>query len=161
MTLTLKYNAADLAMARGDPGRLTVAFVIDASSPALENPLHFPVGTFVVPSGSNVTLDAAAGVLRVQTQALGSVVAVVTNPVGYVQTLRPDTALYSSFEPSASQVFGTKAQFQYLRVVQPQIGGRLLTIDPESGGYAYVDAVAVGPSDPPIAAGVVRGLRRF
>ena len=163
ITLTFKYNAADLAMAGGDPARLTVAFVIDASSPDIENPLHFPVGSFVAAPASNVSLDAAAGVLRVRTQALGSVVAVVTNPVAYVQTLEPQTPLYSSFDPAKSTVFGTKSQFAYLQLVEPQVGSRFLTIDPTTGGYAYVDAAKVGASSPPptVTAGVVRGLRRF
>jgi hypothetical protein len=46
-------------------------------------------------------------------------------------------------------LFGTKAQHSYLRVVEPQIGSRLLVLDAETGDYAYVNARDVGPSGPP------------
>jgi len=97
----------------------------------------------------------------VKTQAIGSVLSVVTNPVGYVQTVKPNTAEQSSFDPGSSQTFGTKAQFSYLQVVEPQVGTRLLVLDPATGNYSYVNATDVGPSGPPpnsSATAVVRGL---
>ena len=85
----------------------------------------------------------------------------MTNPVGYVQTVKPDTQLQSSFDAKASQSFGGTAQFSYLQVVEPQVGTRLLVLNPKTGNYAYVNATDVGPSGPPppsAATAVVRGL---
>ncbi|HVA23611.1 MAG TPA: hypothetical protein VMW62_04385, partial [Chloroflexota bacterium] len=158
--LTLKPNAADVAQSNGHPETLTAAYVIDALSPALENPLHFPVGTFVIFPPSNVVNDIASGTVTIQTQAIGSTIAVVTNPVGYVQATDAAPVL-SSFDPNNTQTFGTKPQFSYLQVVEPQIGNRLLVLDPDTGNYGYVNATDVGPSGPPPAktsSAVVRGL---
>src|SRR5205814_2280087 len=63
-------------------------------------------------------------------------------------------------DPATSQTFGTKPQFSTLQVVEPQIGARLLVLDPDTGNYSYVNAADVGPSGPPPArssAAVVRG----
>ncbi|MDE3075387.1 MAG: hypothetical protein KGJ86_08150, partial [Chloroflexota bacterium] len=160
--VTFKYNAADVGQANGNPNLLTAAYVIDANSPELENPLHFPVGTFVIFPPSATTLDTASGTITVQTQAIGSILSVVTNPVGYVQTTTPDAPLTSSFDPPTSQTFSTKSQFSYLQVVEPQIGSRLLVLDPDTNNYAYVNSTDVGPSGAPPTTGastaVVRGL---
>ncbi len=147
--ILFKYNSADLAMARGDPGILTAAYVLDEESPALENPLHFPVGTWVFFPPSLVKGDAGSGTISVRTQAIGSVFCVVANAIGYAQTLKPGAVLYSSFDVDHSAVFGAKKQFSYLRIMEPQIGSRLLVTDPDTGNYAYVDAKDVGPSGPP------------
>ncbi|HLY64653.1 MAG TPA: hypothetical protein VKU60_03880 [Chloroflexota bacterium] len=147
--MLFKYNSADLAMARGSASLLSAAYILDDNSPALENPLHFPVSTWVFVPPSNVKLDTASGTVAVSTQAIGSIFSVVTNNVGYAQTLRPDVPLYSSFDVNNSQVFGTKKQFSYLRVMEPQIGSRLLVMDVDTGNYAYVSAKDVGPSGPP------------
>ena len=91
----------------------------------------------------------------------GVVQAVVANPVSYVQTLAADAQEFSSFDPNASQSFGAKPQFSYLQVVNPQIGDRLLVLDPDTGNYGYVNAGDVGPSGPPperSSTAVVRGL---
>jgi len=82
--------------------------------------------------------------------------------VGYVQTLAPNTPELSSFDPGTSQTFGTKPQFAYLQVVEPQIGGRLLVLDPDTGNYGYVNAADVGLSGAPppkTSSAVVRGAR--
>ncbi len=51
--------------------------------------------------------------------------------------------------PDARAVsFGKVAQWSYFLVVQPQQGGRLYVWNPISENYAYIDAVAVGPSGP-------------
>lgn len=142
-----KYNSADLAMSHGDPSVLTAAYVLDADSPALENPLHFPVNTWIFFPPSNTTLDTASGTIAVRTQAIGSIFSVVSAPISYAQTLR-DTQLFSSFDPDTSRVFGAIKQFSYLRVVEPQIGSRLLVMEPETGNYSYVNANDVGPSGP-------------
>lgn len=149
VTVTLKYNGADLGQANGDPSMLGVAYVIDAASPDIENPNHFPAGTFVLFEPEAATLDAANGLIRVQTQAIGSAFTVLTQPLGYVQTLAPDTREFSSFDPATSLVFAVRPQFTYLQVVEPQIGMRLMVLDPRTNNYAYVNARDVGPSGPP------------
>ncbi len=159
--VTMKYNASDVGQANGNANNLAAAYVIDANSPEIENPLHFPPGTFVLFGPSYTTLDIAAGTLTVFTQAIGSVLSVVTNPVGYVQTVSSDAPVSSSFDPNTSQTFGTKPAQSYLQVVEPQVGTRLLVLDPATGNYGYVDAKDVGPSGPPpanSATAVVRGL---
>ena len=72
-----------------------------------------------------------------------------TNPVGYVQTLTASSGLYSSFDPASGQTFAGKPQFAYLQVVEPQVGSRLLVLDPIDKNYAYVNASDVGPSGAP------------
>jgi hypothetical protein len=148
ISVTFHYNAADLAMAHGDPHQLTAAYVIDHNTPAIANPMHFPDGTFVIFPPQNVSADAVAGNITIQTQALEGVVTVITNPVGFVQALS-SAQLFSSFDPGRSQVFGAVGQFGYLQVVEPQIGTRLLVMDPDTQNVAYVDATGVGPSGPP------------
>ncbi|MBV9120389.1 MAG: hypothetical protein JOZ39_06750, partial [Chloroflexi bacterium] len=157
--ITLKYNAADVGQANGNVNSLTAAYVIDENSPDIENPMHFPIGTFVVFAPEHSHLDPISGIIVVDTQAIGSVISVVTNPVGFVQTTS-NTPELSSFAGDAQQ-FGTKPPNTYLQVVEPQIGDKLLVLDPDSGNYAYVSASSVGPSGPPpgkSSAAVVRGL---
>lgn len=50
-------------------------------------------------------------------------------------------------DPSVS--FGLLAQWSPLQVMAPQTGNRLYVRNPKTGGVAYVDAGAVGPSGPP------------
>jgi len=160
--IEMKYNASDVGQAKGDPRTLTGAYVIDEHTPDIQNPLHFPLGTFVIFPSENVSTNTLTGTVTVFTDALGSTVAVVTNPVGYVQTLAPNTPELSSFDPGTSQTFGTKPQFAYLQVVEPQIGGRLLVLDPDTGNYGYVNAADVGLSGAPppkTSSAVVRGAR--
>ena len=83
------YNPADVGQANGNASILTAAYVIDATSPEIENPLGFPIGTFVLFPSQNVSLNTTTGTVTAYTQAVGSVISVVTNPVGYVQTLAP------------------------------------------------------------------------
>jgi hypothetical protein len=162
LTVVFRFNAADLAMAKNNPSVLTAAYLLDANSPPIENPNHYPIGTWVFFAPSVTTLDTTNNTVTVNTQAVGSTLSVFSNPVGYVQTLSPSTPELSSFDPATSQTFGTKPQFSYLQVVEPQIGGRLLVLDPDSGNYTYVNASDVGPSGPPpprSSAAVVRGAR--
>jgi hypothetical protein len=93
-------------------------------------------------------LNTTTGTITVTTQLIGSTISVVTNPVGYVQTVSDTTPELSSFGDNA-QTFGDKPQFSYLQVVEPQIGDRLLVLDPDTGNYTYVNAADVGPSGPP------------
>jgi len=161
ITLTVKYNAADVSQSNGHPETLTASYVIDANSPDVENPMHFPVGTFVLFAPEHASLNTTTGTVTVTTQAIGSTIAVVTNPVEYVQTLQPNTPELSSFDPNASQSFGDKPQFSTLQVVEPQIGNRLLVLDPDTGNYSYVNATDVGPAGAPpskTSVGAVRGL---
>jgi hypothetical protein len=59
------------------------------------------------------------------------------------------TPLYSGVDRKA-QSLGTRPQFNYLQVVQPQIGTRLFVFDPQTSNFAFVDATAVGPSGAPL-----------
>ncbi len=147
--ILFKYNTADLAMARGDASILSAAYVLDEDSPEIENPLHFPINTWVFFPKENVKLDTANGTLAVKTNAIGSIISVVAVSVGWAQTLR-DIDLYSSFDPATSSIFGKKQQFSYLQVLNPQIGSRLFVRDLD-GNFAYVNARDVGPSGPPPA----------
>jgi hypothetical protein len=147
--IIFKYNSDDLAMGYGDPNTLRVAYVIDDDSPELENPNHFPVNTWVFFPPNHMTLDAASGTLAVRTQAIGSIFSVVAVGIGWAQTVHDNVKLYSSFDPSQSTVFGTKKLGSYVRMVEPQIGSRLLVLNVEAGNYAYVDARDLRPSGPP------------
>jgi hypothetical protein len=159
--IEMKYNAADVGQSNSHPETLTAAYVIDAGSPPVENPNGFPIGTFVLFPSEHVSNNLQFGTMTVTTQAIGSVISVVTNPIGYVQTVQ-DTPALSSFDAGSAQTFGTLPAASYLQVVEPQIGSSLLVLDPDSGNYSYVDAAAVGPSGPPpakAASAVIRGLR--
>ncbi len=161
VTVVTKPGPADLSQANGDFGSLTLYYVIDSLSPGAENPNHFPVGTRVLVDPKVITKDPVNGVLAANLNFLGSVLGVVSNPVSYVQTVNPNATLQSSFDAGNSQSFGKTGQFSYLQVVEPQIGNRLLVLNPATGNYAYVDATDVGPSGPPPAkssTAVVRGL---
>jgi len=68
----------------------------------------------------------------------------VRQPGGYVQTLKPGSALYSSFDPATAQPFGSKPQFAYLQVVGPEVGSRLLVLNPATKNCPYVNASDVG-----------------
>jgi len=86
----------------------------------------------------------------VRTQAIGSIFSVVGVGVGWAQTVR-NAELYSSFDPAKSVVFGTKKQGSYVRMVEPQIGSRLLVLNVDSGNYAYMNARDLKPSAGPQA----------
>jgi len=159
--LTLRYNAADVGQANGNVASLTAAYVIDSGSPDVENPLGFPDGTFVVVAPENAALDAVQGIITVRTQAIGSVFTVITSPIGYVQTLIDGVSEFSSFDPTSSQTFGARPQFSTLEVVEPQIGERLLILDPDTHDYAYVEAADVAPAGPPAAVAAGATLRNL
>lgn len=152
-------NAADLAMATGGLGGLTWAYLVNQDTPAAWNPNHYPAGTWVSVPPQDVTHDQAAGTLTLSLNHL-SLFTVLTNPVGWVQTVAASAPLLSSFAADA-QVFATRPAMTYLQVTEPQIGDRLIVLDPASNNYAYVNARDVGPSGPPPgkgAAAVVRSL---
>ncbi len=160
MPLVFHYNAADISQARGNVNSLTAGYFVDANTPFIANPNHFPIGTLVIAPPSSTTLDTVNGNITFNTQAIGSTFAVVTNPVGYVQTVNPNAQEQSSFDPNNSQAFGGKPQFSYLQVVEPQIGTRLLVLDPTNSNFACINATDVGPSGPPpstASTAVVRG----
>jgi hypothetical protein len=148
--ILFKYNDSDLAMAHGNPNELRAAYVLDADSPAIENPNHFPINTWVFFPPDNLTLDTTGGTIGVRTQAIGSIFSVVGVGVGWAQTVR-NAELYSSFDPAKSVVFGTKKQGSYVRMVEPQIGSRLLVLNVDSGNYAYMNARDLKPSAGPQA----------
>lgn len=59
-----------------------------------------------------------------------------------------ETQLWSG--PDAQAIlFGRVPQWSYFQVVAPQKGSRLYVLNPQTGGFAYIDAAAVGPSAPP------------
>ncbi|MGH2365746.1 MAG: beta strand repeat-containing protein [Chloroflexota bacterium] len=147
--LGLAWNAADVSMADGNANVLMAAYMVDGNSPALANPNHEPAGTWVFFPPSGVSVDQAHGLMVVNTQLISGLMSVFANPVGYVQTLTPNAALYSSFDPASSQRFGAKPQFSYLQVAEPQVGSRLHVLDPATRNYAYVNATDVGPSGAP------------
>ena len=149
ITAVLKPNAADLGIANGNFGDLTLFYVVDALSPLGENPNHYPVNTRVVVAPSVISIDPVNGFISANLNFLGSPLGVGTNPAGYVQTLNPKTSLLSSFDTSNAQSFGIEKQFSFLQVVEPQIGDTLMVLNPATGNYAYVKASDVGPSGPP------------
>ena len=158
VTLVFKPNAADLTMAGGNISRLTAAYVIDDNTPAGENPNRFPDNTITIMPPSALTTDASTGVISANLNFLEGVLMLVTNPVGYVQTLKGSTSLVSSFDQASSNSFGNVPQFSYLQVAEPQVGTRLYVLNPKTNNYAYVNASDVGPSGPPPGAGAAQGL---
>ncbi len=70
----------------------------------------------------------------------------------WVQSFQ-DTQLWSGSDADAVS-FGQVPQWSYFLVSAPQQGSRLYVLNPVTGGYAYIDASAVGPSAaPPAVAG--------
>jgi L,D-transpeptidase catalytic domain len=67
----------------------------------------------------------------------------------WVQALQP-IPLWSGPGDAADQL-GIVARWDYLQVARPQDGSRLYVLVPRTGGYAYVDALSVGPSGSPPA----------
>lgn len=65
----------------------------------------------------------------------------------WVQTHVP-TELWSSQGPQATS-FGKLRPFSYLRLHSEQLGDRFYVYNPWTQNFAYVDALAVGPSAPP------------
>src|SRR5438128_1746212 len=65
----------------------------------------------------------------------------------WLQALRPLT-LWSGPD-SLAEPLGTAARWDYFAIAHPQMGGRILVLVARSNNYAWVDALAVGPSGPP------------
>ncbi|MBI3970450.1 MAG: L,D-transpeptidase family protein [Chloroflexi bacterium] len=75
----------------------------------------------------------------------------------WVAAHRP-AELWSSVDGGSS--FGRVAVGEHFLVMAPQDGPRLHVLNPKTKNYAFVDALAVGPSDGPAAASIeVRGWR--
>lgn len=68
----------------------------------------------------------------------------------WVETTRQTKLVSGATDPVVS--FGTLAQWSPLLVLAPQSGVRLYVRNPATGGAAFVDALAVGPSGPPASA---------
>jgi hypothetical protein len=66
-----------------------------------------------------------------------------------VQALRP-IPLWSGPDDNAVQ-FGVAARWDYFMIAKPQAGPRLFVVVGRTKDYAWVDALAVGPSGPPPA----------
>jgi len=148
VTLTVKPNGADLGSTNGNLAALSIAYVVDASTPPNLNPNGLPVGSLLLVPPSVLKQDPANGLISFTTDVIAGTFVVMPNPTGYVQTLLTDTPALSSYGADA-QTFGTEPQFSYLRIVEPPVGGRLLVQDPVTGAYFYVNASDVGPSGPP------------
>lgn len=146
ITIALKYSSVDLAGAKGDPALLAVGYLVDESTPAPANPDSLPVGSWIFFPPSLVQLDAEQGVITVQAQALGSAIAVFSNPAPDVQTVGPNARLMSGVDEATAQVFGVRPEGTRLRVVEPEVDGRMLVLDPATNGYAFVDAADVAPA---------------
>jgi hypothetical protein len=163
VTFTVLPNAADRAVANGDTSILNVIYFTAPNTLPIFDPLNLrQLGQPVPLFQPNVVHNADGTLSWANQNGAGVVQAVVANPVTYVQTLKADTPELSSFQPDA-QTFGTKPQFSYLQVVEPQLPvvNKLVVLDPDTGNYSYVNATDVGPSGPPpakSAAGVVRGV---
>jgi L,D-transpeptidase catalytic domain len=65
----------------------------------------------------------------------------------WLQALRP-VALWSGPDEQAVQL-GAAARWDYFQLVRPQQGQRLEVLVARTSNYAWVDALAVGPSGPP------------
>jgi hypothetical protein len=143
--ILVRYNSADLAMTHGEARALRAAYILNEDSPAVVNPNHFPVGTWVFVPPSSFDLDTKDGTLAVRTQALGMVFSAVGVSVGVAQTVR-DSQLYSGFNPGDSIILGTLKQGTYVRMVEPQIGTRLLVLNNATGNYAYMNVRDLRPS---------------
>ncbi|HLY66335.1 MAG TPA: hypothetical protein VKU60_12440 [Chloroflexota bacterium] len=152
VTAIFKPNGADLAMAQGDFSLLTAAYVVDADSPLSANPSRFPMNTLIPLLQSTISKDADSQALYASLTVLPSRLLVITAGSGYVQTISSDVAIWASFDPANDTILERKPQFSYLRVEGPQIGARLMVIDPENGSQGYVDALEVGPSGAPTRA---------
>ncbi|HVA23495.1 MAG TPA: hypothetical protein VMW62_03805 [Chloroflexota bacterium] len=149
VSVSMKYSAVDLASSGGDPSGLTAGYLIDANTPTIVNPNRFPVGSWVFFPPTSAQVDATSGVITVHAQALGGAIAIFSHPVAYVQTAAPNTRLLSSYDPGTSETFGTRPESTYLRVLEPQVGNRLLVEEPSTGGLAYVDIADVMPATKP------------
>jgi lipoprotein-anchoring transpeptidase ErfK/SrfK len=68
-------------------------------------------------------------------------------PQAWVQALRP-LPLWSGPDDNAEQ-FGYAARWDYFLILQNQVGARLSVFVARTQNYAWVDALAVGPSGPP------------
>ncbi|MHB8619933.1 MAG: cupredoxin domain-containing protein, partial [Chloroflexota bacterium] len=146
-TVTVQYNNADLAMAGNDPKLLTVGEEIDAGTPADQNPLGLPVGTWRIVPQEDVSVNPTGRTITVKTAGVGGQMAVMADPAGYARALSPLTE-YSGFGPGAKP-FGSRPAGTVLRVMAPQMGSRFLVLDPATNNYAYVDAASVGMVGPP------------
>jgi hypothetical protein len=122
---------------------------MDGNAPALANPNRAPAGTWVFFPPTGVGLDAAHGLMTVNTQLASGLMSVFANLVGYVQVLNGNAALYSGFDPATAQTFSGKPRFAYLQVVEPQVGSRHHVLDLMTRNFAYVNATDVGPSGAP------------
>lgn len=146
VTIVIKYGPADLAMAGGSVQRLAVAYLVQADTPASVNPDSFPPGSWVFFPPSAVEVESANALITVHTQALGGAVAVFGRPAAPVRSVVPQIGLYSGYDPATSAIFGTRPMWAEFIVVEPQVGERLLVLDPLGGSYAYVNAADVsGP----------------
>jgi len=144
ISIVMRYNAADLAMARYNSGILTAGFQVSAATPAMANPNALPPGTWILFPADGVNQDLTAGTITVRTTFVPGTVAVFTEPAGYVRTIRPLVSEFSGW--NGGGVLTSRVSGIDLLVLAPQAGGRLLVQDPVSSDSVWVDAETVGPA---------------
>jgi hypothetical protein len=115
---------------------------------ALAYPVFAQDGTRGVPGGGS---PAAAGAEDSAQQELADVAASEAAESGFApwwaMTHTPTTGWSA---PSADAAAWAKIpQWRYLQVVSPAESDRVLTVDPRSNAYAYVDVAMIGPVGPP------------
>ena len=142
-TIIMLYNHTDLAVARNDPSTLAAGYLLDRSSPAISNPLGLEPGTWLFFAPSVTSRDATSGTLIVQTQVIPYVASIIAHPAGEVQTL-DDNAPELSSPTQDAVILNHKNRLSRLLVVEPQIGTRLLILDPDTNNYAFVNTIDVG-----------------
>ncbi len=148
VTVMLRYSTDDLAIAGGQSSLLTAGYVIDNLTAYIANPLGLPSGTWVYFPPSVTREDGSTGIVTVLTQSLPSILGVVTRPFNFVSVNADQTPIWSSFGESGQQ-FGARQKSTLLQVVGPQIGGRMLVLDPQTKNYGYVDSQQVSPAQTP------------
>jgi hypothetical protein len=142
-TMIILYNHTDLAVARNDPNTLAAGYLVNSASPAISNPLGLEPGTWLFFPPSLTSRDGTSGTLVVQTQVIPYVASIIARPAGEVETLEADAPELSSPSQNAV-VLNRKGRLSRLLVVEPQIGTRLLILDPDSNNYAFVNTTDVG-----------------
>lgn len=141
--MIILYNHTDLAVARNDPNTLAAGYLLNGASPAISNPLGLESGTWLFFPPSLTSRDGTSGTLVVQTQVVPYITSIISRPAGEVQTLQDDAPELSSPTQNAV-VLNRKSRLSRLLVVEPQIGTRLLVIDPDTNNYAFVNTTDVG-----------------
>ena len=93
------------------------------------------------------TATASSNVTRAPAVAVAAVPPPPPAAPAWVQALQP-IALWSGPDQAADQL-GIADRWDYFQIARPQHGDRLFVQAARTRGYAWVDALSVGPSGPP------------